>query len=422
MFRSFKDLTGAAPCCRLRAFSSILVLLAVALPAMTGCQEKPEPGPGPEPESQVKIVLEGSDSIELPADGGYKTIRFTVNHDWTVTADAKWIHLSPTGGTASEQPASVNVGSVGNSGAEPRSGNVTITAGDKTRVIKVTQGVRPPDPVHVTGVKVSPESAVMLPGETLQLTAVVEPENAANKNYRWMCYQYNVVSVSEDGLVTALEKGEAKVMALTEDQSRVASCQITVKALPPTAVDLGLNVKWGSFNLSVTDPWAFAFHYSWGQPVYKNKRYSLDDYMWWSDGAFSKYNKKDGKVLVDQEDDAAFNDFGEGWRIPTKTDFENLLATRSNSGYKWEWSIMEGIYRGWKITYLKNGNSIFLPAGGITSENICAGQFSWGYYWSSERLAGDETQAYVLYFDEQTVEIRQRPRQHGCELRAVCVK
>ena len=83
---------------------------------------------------------------------------------------------------------------------------------------------------------------------------------------------------------------------------------------------------------------------------------------------------------------------------------------------------MEGIYRGWKITYLKNGNSIFLPAGGITSENICAGQFSWGYYWSSERLAGDETQAYVLYFDEQTVEIRQRPRQHGCELRAVCVK
>ena len=417
MSRSFTDLRAAAPFCRLRAFSSILVLLACALPALTGCQEKPEPAP--EPESQVKIVLEGSDSVELPANGGYKTIRFTVNHDWTAKADASWIHLSQTSGTASEEPASVNIGSVGNSGAEPRSGNVTITAGDKTQVVKVTQGVRPPDPVHVTGIKVSPPTAVMLPGETLQLTAVVEPENAANKNYRWLCYQSDLLSVSEDGLVTALKKGEATVIALTADQGRTSTCKITIKALPPTPVDLGLDVKWGSFNLSVMESWRFGSHYAWGEPEYTSKRYEWADYKWWSDGAVSKYNKKDGKVLVDQEDDVAFNEFGEGWRIPTKTDFEKLLATRTNTGYKWEWITMNDYYKGWKITYLKNGNSIFLPAGGSTSSNITGGQFAWGFYWSSERVADNETEAYYLYFEEDIVEIRQNRRCYGYNMRAV---
>ena len=56
MFRSFKDLTGAAPCCRLRAFSSILVLLACTLPAVTGC---PQRNTGVEAPSGWEYVKEG---------------------------------------------------------------------------------------------------------------------------------------------------------------------------------------------------------------------------------------------------------------------------------------------------------------------------------------------------------------------------
>ena len=407
-----------------RSISLFSSLLTCAFLALTGCQEKPvpEPEPDPEPELKVKIVLEGSDSIELPADGGNKTIRFTVNHDWTAKADAQWIQLSQTSGEASEEPASLNIGSTGNSGSEPRSGNVTIAAGDKTQVVKVTQGVRPPDPVRVTGVKITPKTAVMIPGETLQLTVVFEPENATDKSYRWLNYNTDLVNVSEDGLVTAIKRGVATLIVVTNDGSCVSTCEITVKALPPTPVDLGLNVKWGSHNLLVMDPWRFAYEYAWGETEWKSKRFEWADYKWWSDGAISKYNKTDGKVQMDQEDDAAFTEFGEGWKIPTKTDFEKLLATRTDSGYKWEWTAMADIYKGWKITYLKNGNYIFLPAGGSSSGNISAGQFSWGCYWSSDRVADDETKAYYLYFDEETVEIRQQKRYFGFEVRAVYVK
>ena len=406
-----------------RAFRHASVLLTWTLLAMTACTEKPTPEPDPKPEPDpvppaAEIVLKSSSSISFAKDGGKEQLLFTANRDWTVTADADWLQLSPASGKASDKEAAVTVSCGSNPDSNKRSAKVTVSAGDKTQAVTVTQAEGAPAFVAVTGLKLSSESAVMLPGETLQLTVTFEPENATNKNVQWRSFDPDVATVSQDGLVTAIQKGEAKVRAEDDNHQHMAFCQITVKLLPPTPVDLGLPVKWGSFNLQVDEPQEFHFHYAWGEPGYQKKSFTWDDYKWWSDGAITKYNKKDGKVLVEQEDDAAFYEYGDGWRIPTKSDFEKLLATRTNPDYKWEWTSPGG----WKITCLKNGNSIFLPAGGSTSSNTVGGQFAMGFYWSSERVAEDETQAYYLYFDEETVEIRKGKRCYGFELRAVYVK
>lgn len=406
-----------------RIFCHIPALLAWTLLAITACQEKPGPGlqPDPDPVPPAEIALQSSPSISFASGGGNEKLLFTANRDWTVSTDADWLQLSPASGKASDKQTAVTVTCGANPDSKKRSAKVTVSAGDKTQAVSVEQAEGAPAFVPLTGLKISPESAVMHPGETLQLTLIYEPENATDKQVRWLT-DFSGVEVSQDGLVTAILKGETRVRAVSDAFQLQAVCRISVEPVPPTAVDIGLPVKWSNLNVLADKPHDFNHHYAWGETEYRSKAFRWDDYKWWSDNAITKYNGKDKKVLLDQEDDAAFHVYGDGWKTPTKSDFEALLATRNDSNYKWEWTIVDTYYRGWKITWLKNGNSIYLTSGGVTSEGIVGGQFTWGFYWSSERVAEDETQAYYLFFDEDTIEIRQTNRSYGHEVRPVYVK
>lgn len=81
----------------------------------------------------------------------------------------------------------------------------------------------------VTGVSLdTTEKTLTKAGETLQLTATVTPENAANKNLHWTSSDPKVATVDENGLVTAVSNGTAVITVTTEDGSYTATCKITV--------------------------------------------------------------------------------------------------------------------------------------------------------------------------------------------------
>ncbi|MBO8132014.1 MAG: Ig-like domain-containing protein, partial [Candidatus Marinimicrobia bacterium] len=82
--------------------------------------------------------------------------------------------------------------------------------------------------VHVTGVSVEPTTASIGVGETVQLTATVEPSNATNKNVTWSSSNPSVATVSSSGLVTGESAGTATITATTEDGGYMATCEITV--------------------------------------------------------------------------------------------------------------------------------------------------------------------------------------------------
>jgi len=82
--------------------------------------------------------------------------------------------------------------------------------------------------VHVTGVSVEPTTASIGVGETVQLTATVEPSNATNKNVTWSSSNTSVATVSSSGLVTGKSAGTATITATTEDGGYMATCEITV--------------------------------------------------------------------------------------------------------------------------------------------------------------------------------------------------
>lgn len=88
-------------------------------------------------------------------------------------------------------------------------------------------------PVSATGVTLNRRSASVKQGRSITLTATVEPSDAANRNVRWSSSDESVATVN-NGVVTGVAPGNAKITVTTEDGKHTASCTVTVTTfLPP---------------------------------------------------------------------------------------------------------------------------------------------------------------------------------------------
>lgn len=162
----------------------------------------------------------------------------------------------------------------------------------------------------------------------------------------------------------------------------------------PTAVDLGVSVKWASFNVGASKPSEAGLYYAWGETFNK----TMDEFSWKSyflganaDGTtMKKYNETDGLVTLQPKDDAASVNYGGSWRMPTLEEIDELREKCT-----WSWETVEGM-NGYRITGT-NGNSIFLPALGYFDKQPEAVNNT-GYYWTSslDVREGKYTQARAL--------------------------
>ncbi|MBO4665758.1 MAG: Ig domain-containing protein, partial [Paludibacteraceae bacterium] len=88
----------------------------------------------------------------------------------------------------------------------------------------------------VTGVTLNQNEAQMtVGGETLTLTATVNPDNATDQSVSWSTSDANVATV-ENGVVTAVAAGNATITVTTTDGSFTATCAVTVTAPEPQGV------------------------------------------------------------------------------------------------------------------------------------------------------------------------------------------
>lgn len=106
--------------------------------------------------------------------------------------------------------------------------------------------------VSVTRIEVTPSSATMEIGETLQLNATAYPVNATNRSVNWTTEDYSIASVSSSGLVTARGTGKVWVWARATDGSGAGNyCVITVNEPEPKWLSVVLPN--GSFAINATD-------------------------------------------------------------------------------------------------------------------------------------------------------------------------
>lgn len=123
-------------------------------------------------------------------------------------------------------------------------GRVTALAGGNVDIIATAGGfsgictLAINDPVRVTGITVTPGTATIQAGQTLQLTAAVAPANATYRNYSWSSSAAAVATVSSTGLVTSLRAGTVTITATALDGSHRSSCEITVTPSPVVGVSV----------------------------------------------------------------------------------------------------------------------------------------------------------------------------------------
>lgn len=200
----------------------------------------------------------------------------------------------------------------------------------------------------------------------------------------------------------------------------------TTPTVPDGFVDLGLpsGLLWATCNLGATAPEEYGGNYSWGETSTK-ETYNWGTYRFAAvdaDGNLSsltKYNTKDAygsldnKTVLESEDDAASVILGNGARIPTEADWQELLDNTTVV-----WTTLNDVC-GRQFT-ASNGNSLFLPAAGRrgTSGLDYAGEH--GFYWSSSLNADDPRYARRLLFNADSTSLRTFCRRYnGPAVRAV---
>lgn len=156
---------------------------------------------------------------------------------------------------------------------------------------------------------------------------------------------------------------------------------------PMNMVDLGLSVKWGGHNVGAANESEYGNYYSWGvtkmQVMYSEQTHP------WCDPETGAYTDL-GDNIGGTKYDVATVRWGEGWRMPTKAEFDELLNECT-----WQWTNSGG-HLGYRVTG-PNGNSIFLPASGFKGTEGLVSLGSAGYYASSNPHERMDYQAYYLY-------------------------
>lgn len=197
-----------------------------------------------------------------------------------------------------------------------------------------------------------------------------------------------------DLTITAVTKSEVAIEGgvTAWNEGTVVGGKMEEIEFCPTAIDLGLSVKWANCNVGATAPEEYGDYYAWGETETK-ENYTLETYKWCnyvssSDYSMIKYCTNslygtiDDKTILDPEDDVARVKWGGTWRMPTSHEMAQLWTECT-----WTWTTLNGV-NGYLVVG-SNGNSIFIPAaGGLVGTEVVQRGLG-GYYWSTD-LVGDD--------------------------------
>ena len=216
---------------------------------------------------------------------------------------------------------------------------------------------------------------------------------------------YVVISLADGSQGQIKVSDIAPIVAAINVQSNTDLCSGGVYE----SVDLGLpsGTLWAKYNIGATKESDYGDLFAWGatEPYRLNGTTLIDN----TGNYGSSYANKIQHDLYPNED-AATVKWGKGWKMPTKAQFDELLANTTD-----EWTAINGI-NGRKFT-ASNGNYIFFPAAGVVSGGSLYYRGSSGYYWC--RSFYSSSGSWELYFNSSVRNVTADGRSNGFSVRAV---
>ena len=168
------------------------------------------------------------------------------------------------------------------------------------------------------------------------------------------------------------------------------------------AVDMGLSVKWANMNVGAKKSSGFGTYFAWGETKPK-EYYSWNTYAWSRGNTqfLTKYSTTDRRTQLALSDDAARANWGGEWRMPTVSEYEELINPANCS---WEWTNKDGV-NGYKVTSKKTGKSIFFPITGCRFFGEVQFRAINGIYWTSSLYSTNPNKAWCLEFNFEDVSV-----------------
>ena len=207
-------------------------------------------------------------------------------------------------------------------------------------------------------------------GEEVTVTAT------ADEGYLFTGWYENEETVATEAAYSFAMPARNVVLQARFEQEVVAPAAAEV-------VDLGLSVKWASWNVGASAPKEFGGRYGWADPTGEKQTTEIDDYP----------SATPPENICGTEYDIARAQWGDGWRLPSQAEFQELVDNCT-----WEWTEVNGV-TGRRAT-APNGNLVFFPAAASRDGETVSNQVGQrGCYWSGTLCPGNDARyAYYFYF------------------------
>lgn len=114
---------------------------------------------------------------------------------------------------------------------------VTTNDGKKNCNYRIIVKEKEPNYIDVESIAVSPKYQELYIDETCQLTTVITPDNATNKEITYTSSNENIAKVDENGVVTAISEGQVTITATTVNNlSDTAIIKVNRKLNPQVTI------------------------------------------------------------------------------------------------------------------------------------------------------------------------------------------
>lgn len=229
------------------------------------------------------------------------------------------------------------------------------------------------NPIAATGLTLDETKLDIYENDTYTLTATVLPANATDKHVTWTSSNTAVATVNQSGKVTPVSLGKTTITATCG--SLETSCEVTV--VKAAYVDLGLSVKWAICNVGAENPWNVGSYFAWGETEEKEV---YDDEHYFDAGHW--IYSIEGEHVLQTANDAAAENMGSGWRMPTADEMMELITNC-------DWTFTENAPEFNNVAGFKVANSsdpskyIFLPFTGSKNYEGLSELNIRGLYWTS---------------------------------------
>ena len=226
-------------------------------------------------------------------------------------------------------------------------------------------------------------------------------------------FLFTLTDITEP-LATRIVKGYSINKVITEDASKIKAYKIYKDNFQKSVQLWDDGPKWAYNNVGAESATGYGYYFAWGYAEGHVRNSADDGWVKASDSSSSITFYSEGFPDFESHtySDMARAGWGPGWKVPEKTDFDNLLSEcvveqvgTGVIGYKF---IGKGDYK---------TDSIFLPAAGYGYGSNIYSDGEDCYYWSSTQLDNDE--AYNIECCKTTYSMSYTYKYYGYSVRPV---